>query len=165
MANSFYLDASALAKRYVPERGFAQVNSILDTVPAHRIHVLNIGTGEVMSILVRKRNSGVILFAEFAKAVATFRAEIVHAGTVSKMPVTNRLVTASFPLILAHSINSTDALILKSALAITRKLRRTGDDLVLVASDQRLLRAAQAESLTTFNPETQDHAALAALMA
>ena len=75
-----------------------------------------------------------------------------------------RLVTTSFPLIVAHSINSTDALILKSALAIARKLRRAGDDLVLVASDQRLLRAAQAEGLTTFNPETQDQAALAALV-
>jgi hypothetical protein len=61
-------------------------------------------------------------------------------------------------------VNSTDALALKSALAFARRLRGTGDDLVLVASDQRLLRAAQAEGLTTFNPETQDHAALAALM-
>jgi predicted nucleic acid-binding protein len=165
MANSFYLDASALAKRYAPEKGFTQVNAILDIVPRHRIRVLNIGTGEVMSILVRKRNAGIISIAEFQQAVASFKAEIVHAGTVARMPVTSRLVTSSFPLIVAHSINSTDALILKSALAIARRLRRAGDDLVLVASDQRLLRAAQAESLTTFNPETQDHAALAALMA
>jgi hypothetical protein len=33
----------------------------------------------------------------------------------------------------------------------------------LVASDQRLLRAAQAEGLPTFDPETQDQAALGAL--
>jgi hypothetical protein len=36
--------------------------------------------------------------------------------------------------------------------------------LVLVASDQRLLRAAQAQGLNTFNPETQDRAALAPLL-
>jgi hypothetical protein len=64
----------------------------------------------------------------------------------------------------AHSINSTDALILKSALAIARRLRAAGDELVLVASDQRLLRAAQAEGLAIFDPETQDQAALAALL-
>jgi hypothetical protein len=52
----------------------------------------------------------------------------------------------------------------RSALAIARQLRANGDDLVLVASDQRLLRAADAEGLSTFNPEIQDHAALAPLI-
>jgi predicted nucleic acid-binding protein len=164
MANSFYMDASALAKRYIPENGSAQVDAILDTVPANRIYVLNIGTGEVLSILVRKRNAGVISIAEFAQAVASFHAEIIRATAIIKVSVTSRLVTASFGLIVAHSINSTDALTLKSALAITRKLRAGGDDLVLVASDQRLLRAAGAEGLTTFNPESQDHATLAPLL-
>jgi predicted nucleic acid-binding protein len=165
MANSVYLDASALAKRYIPENGSAQVDAILNAVPANRIHVLNVGAGEVMWILVRKRNAAVISVAEFAQAAASFTAEIVSATTVVKASVTSRLVTSSFPLIVAHSINSTDALVLKSALAIARRLRRTGGDLVLVASDQRLLRAAQAEGLTTFNPETEDQAALAALVA
>jgi hypothetical protein len=66
MAYAFYLDASALAKRYIPERGSAQVDAILDTVPAKRIRVLTIGTGEVISIFVRKRNAGVISATEFA---------------------------------------------------------------------------------------------------
>jgi hypothetical protein len=68
------------------------------------------------------------------------------------------------PLIVAHSINSNDAVTLKSAVAIARRLRRAGDDLVLVASDQRLLRAAHAEGLSTFNPESQDQAALAVFL-
>ena len=80
------------------------------------------------------------------------------------MPISNRLATSAFSLIVAHSINSTDAIALKSALAIADQLRVGGDDLVLVASDQRLLRAAQAEALTTFNPETADHLSLAALI-
>src|SRR5262249_33657141 len=73
-------------------------------------------------------------------------------------------VASSFPLIAAHSINSSDALVLKSALAIAKKLRKAGDDLVLVASDQRLLRAVQAEGMVTFDPESLDDAALAALI-
>ncbi len=165
MANSFYLDASALAKRYIPEKGYEQVNAILDGVPVSRIHFLNIGAGEVLSILVRRRNAATLSIANFDQAMASFNAEVVRGMGVSKASVTSRLVVTSLPFVVAHSINSTDALILRSALAIARRLRRAGDDLVLVASDQRLLRAAQAESLTTFNPETQDHATLAALMA
>ncbi len=49
MANSFYMDASALAKRYVPEKGSAQIDAILDHVPSNRIRLLNIGAGEVVS--------------------------------------------------------------------------------------------------------------------
>jgi predicted nucleic acid-binding protein len=164
MANSFYLDASALAKRYVPEKGSALVDMILDTVPANRIYVLNIGAGEVVSILVRKRNAGNISIADFGMAMTNFESEITRASAINKASVTSRLVTASFALIIAHSINSTDALLLKSALAIGRRLRAGGNDLVLVASDQRLLRAAATEGLTTFNPETQDQATLSALI-
>ena len=56
-------------------------------------------------------------------------------------------------LIEIHSLNSVDAMVLRSALDIAARLRNTGDTLVLVASDQRLLRAARAEGLPVFNPE------------
>lgn len=164
MTYSFYLDASALAKRYAPETGSALVDAILDHVPAGRIYVLNVGAGEVVSILVRKKNAGLIPAAYFAQALLNLEGEIVRPADVSKLPVTNRLATSSFSLIVAHSINATDAVTLKSALAIAGKLRAGGGDLVLVASDQRLVRAAQAEGLSTFNPESQDQAALAGLL-
>ncbi len=162
--HSFYLDASALAKRYVPEIGSPLVDAILDSVPGSRLYVLNIGVGEVVSILVRKRNTGTIASVDFGQALLDFEAEIVRAAGVHILAVSNRLATSSLYLIIAHSINSTDAITLRSALAIAKKLRRGGDDLILVASDQRLLRAAQAEGLGTFNPETQDQAALTALL-
>ena len=164
MANSFYLDASALAKRYVPETGSALVDAILDTIPPGRAFVLNVGAGEVVSILVRKRNARIISAADFGQAYADFENEVLRSAGIKKVSVGNRLALASIPLIVAHSINSTDAVTLKSALAIARKLRTGGGDLVLVASDQRLLRAAQAEGLSTFNPETQSKAALAVFM-
>ena len=164
MANTFYLDASALAKRYIRETGTPEINAIFGTVPGNRLRVLNIEMGEIVSVMVRKRNAGTISQSYLDQALLSFDAEIVRARAVTRVPVTSQLVTSSFPLIVAHSINSTDALILKSALAIARRLRRAGDDLVLVASDQRLLRAAQAEGLTTFDPETQDQAALASVL-
>jgi hypothetical protein len=64
-----------------------------------------------------------------------------------------------------HALNATDALVLCSALDVAGVLHGAGDNLVLVASDTRLLRAAQAEGLTTFNPETDTPAQLDALTA
>jgi hypothetical protein len=48
--HSFYLDASSLAKRYVPETGSLLVDEIFDKVSGDRIYVLNVGAGEVVSI-------------------------------------------------------------------------------------------------------------------
>ena len=67
--------------------------------------------------------------------------------------VPNSLVWDSIRLIETHSLNSVDAIVLRSALDTGTELRSVGDGLVLVASDQRLLRAARAEGLQIFNPE------------
>jgi hypothetical protein len=75
----------------------------------------------------------------------------------------NGLVTTALPLIEADSINATDAIILRLALNLAARLRLAGNDLVLMASDQRLLRAAQSEGLLIFNPEVQSQAELDAL--
>ena len=47
----------------------------------------------------------------------------------------------------------------RGALALQQALLSTGDDLILCASDKRLLRAAQAENLKVFDPEidTKEH--------
>jgi hypothetical protein len=90
--------------------------------------------------------------------------EIIHAPTLRKVEATNAIVIAALTHIETHSVNAPDAIVLHAALALALHIRTRGDDLVLVASDLRLLRAAQAEGLNTFNPESQDHSALAALL-
>jgi predicted nucleic acid-binding protein len=164
LAYSFFMDASSLAKRYVPETGSPLVDEILNNVPGRRLYLLMVGAGEIVWVLVRKKNAGSISATEFEQALLDLETEIIRPRAIKKMAATNRLVLSSFSLVVTHSINSTDAIALKSALAIADKLRARGDDLVLVASDQRLLRAAQAEGLATFNPESQGQAALAAFI-
>jgi predicted nucleic acid-binding protein len=161
---SFYLDASALAKRYAPEVGTPVVNHLFARAPADRLYLFNIGIAEVVSVPVRKRNAGNLSAAAFTQALTELGTEIVSSAAVHKMTADERLVTAALPLIDTHSINATDAIVLRSALDIALALRATGDDLVLVASDQRLLRAAQGEGLTTLDPETQDQTALDTLL-
>ena len=85
--HSFYMDASSLAKRYVPEKGSPLVDEILDKVPGHRIYVLSVGTGEVVSILVRKKNAGVISDAYFGQAMLNFETELVQSALINKLPV------------------------------------------------------------------------------
>ena len=62
-------------------------------------------------------DAGAISDDYFAQAVSDFETEIVYATAITKVSIRSRLITTSFPLIATHSINSTDAVTLKSALA------------------------------------------------
>jgi predicted nucleic acid-binding protein len=161
---SFCLDGSALAKRYVPELGSALVDFILENVPEDRIYLLNVGAAEVVSVLVRKRNAGSLSVADCSQAILELESEAIQAPAKHLLSFDNTVVVDAIAFIMTHSINATDAIVLRVALDVAQHLRNQGDDLVLVASDQRLLRAAQAEGLVTFDPETQDQATLATLV-
>jgi len=126
--------------------------------------VFNLGVAEVLSLLVRKRNDGRLSANGFAQSLIAFGAEVIHAADMRQIAAGNALVLAALPLIQAHFINATDAVILRSALELAASLRASGNDLVLVAADHRLLKAARAEGLLTFDPEAQTQSDLDALL-
>lgn len=164
MAHHFYLDASALAKRYAPEPGTPVIKHLFARLTPTRMIVLHIGVAEVVSILVRKRNGGKLSFATFAQSFLKLQREIINQPLLRQPDADAALVMAAMSVITKHSINATDAMLLRSALDVAANLRARGDDLVLVAADHRLLRAAQIEGLLTLNPETQTTADLDALL-
>jgi predicted nucleic acid-binding protein len=114
---------------------------------------LVVGTGEVISVFVRKKNAGIITDADCSQALVNFRAEVIDHVDFKLAPVGDTLVFASYPLIEKHSLNATDACVVRSALDIAGMLRPEGHDIALITSDNRQLRAAQAEGLKTFDPE------------
>lgn len=132
----FYLDASALAKRYAPEPGAAVIHHLFSQLTPSRMVVLNVGIAEVASILTRKRNARLITPATFDQALLDFRAEIINQQQLRKVVPTTALVVTALPLITRHSINATNAILLRSASDLAVYLRSGGDDLVLAASDQ-----------------------------
>lgn len=156
-----YLDASGLAKRHTPEQGSPTVDYLFTRIPPERLVVLDIGLAEVVSILIRKRNAGSITRAKYTQAFADFGNEVAYPPNPRKLTVN---VLTAFPLIETYYLNATDAILLRSALDFAGQLRAAGHDLVLVACDQRLLKAARAEGLLTFDPQTQSTADLDALI-
>ena len=158
----FYLDASALVKRYTRESGSDKMFFLFRNMSLARLRCLTIGAMEVFWICVRKRNDGRITSHQFERAVTHLRREVINTQSdFRKISVPDSLVWDSMRLIETHSLNSVDAMVLRSALDVATELRSSGDTLVLVASDQRLLRAARAEGLQIFNPEIDSQQILA----
>lgn len=150
----FYFDASALVKRYTQEMGSDKVNFLFNNVPLNQMMCLILGIIELFWICVRKKNDGRITTLDFSQAGVNLNYEVIDNQSGFKtIPVPNSLVWDSIRLIETHSLNSVDAMVLRSALNVAAGLRSTDDTLVLIASDQRLLRAARAEELQVFNPE------------
>ena len=150
----FYFDASALAKRYTQELGSDKVNFLFANVPHDCLMCLTLGAIEVIWVLVRKRNDSRLTNDDFRQAGINLDYEVIdNQSGFRTIPVPNSLIWRSMDSIEIHSLNSVDAIVLRSALDIAAACRDTSDELVLVASDQRLLRAARSEGLLVFNPE------------
>lgn len=149
----FYFDASALVKRYTDEIGSDEIDYLFANVPWNRMHCLFLGAIEVFWICVRKRNDGRITTDQFAQAIGYLDHEVISIwSNFNTISIPDSLVLSSVSLIETHSLNSVDALVLRSALDI--ELRNDSNRIVLVSSDQRLNRAAESEGLLVFNPET-----------
>ena len=138
--NHFYFDASAFAKRYTRETGTNIINFLFANVSLERFMALIIGALEVFWICVRKRNDGRIAAPNFFQATSFLNQEvIVDDSDFELLPTPDSFLQTAMDLVERHSINGTDALVLCSALETATRLRSVVDDLVFVASDQRLL--------------------------
>jgi hypothetical protein len=156
--HSLYLDASALVKFYITERGSAWMAQQLgQNDPDHgqqRYVTTHLSNIEVVCALERAHRSGRINSSELGSARRRFLLD---------MRGRYRVLTADLDMILAavrraqgHQLRSYDAVHLAAALEITRQATAVGLPApVFVSADEVLLAAAQAEGLQTENPN--DH--------
>jgi len=158
-----YFDASALIKRYTQESGTPVVNEVFQLAPADLRMCLSLGLLEVISILVRKRNDGRMQEDYFRKALTAFTAEVVQDQRFSKLSVDDALIFDSSVLIERHGLNATDAVLLRSVLATRTTLQEQDDDLLLLTSDKRLVRATRSEGASALDPEIVSLAEVQAL--
>ncbi len=145
-----FWDASGLVKRYYKEAGRETVNAVYSAVPSRQMFLTPWGYAETYSILLRKRNGGILDSRAFVMATNALRAEVLGDPDFGLLSVSDALVFGSLSLMQAHNVNSADAAILATFL---RFQRLSPDPCLLVASDKRLLGAAEAEGLPGLNPE------------
>ena len=158
--NFFWLDASACVKRYIVEEGTPLINRLFASVSLDEMFCLLEGVGEIISVIVRNRNRRALTARAFNQAKQLLDDEIIHSEEVELVLPTENQITISWNFIERYSINSTDAILLQCALDEARERRMSGDNLVLVSSDKRLLNASRDEGLITFDPETDNQTTL-----
>lgn len=160
---SFLLDACAVARRYFPDIGTANIDQIFAYPNSIRV-IPNLARVEAVSAMIAAFNSGVIDREVLDLALTTFLDD-VREHAVVEVEVSDQHVSGGIHLLQKHkyvprgqkgtgkaSIGGVDAVYLDIALMLTREAKRLGDKLILVTSDWALYQSALDEpELETFH--------------
>jgi predicted nucleic acid-binding protein len=160
-----YLDASALVKRFRRGLGSEVVNDTIEHVAVHdsrHLVVSALTTLETLSILNRRRNEAQIPLPVFILSLRGVISEIKRFSQY--LIVDDHLLISSAKYTIKHNINSADAIHLAVLLALQETLRQNDGELVCMAADKRLARAARPEGITVVDPELASITQARALM-
>jgi uncharacterized protein len=148
----FYLDASAVVKRYSPETGTAWVRALTDPTVGHTMMLGDITLAEVAAAIAAKhRAPGGLTVEERDNAVALF---LSHCITDYELIAVHRsIIDQAVNLTLHHKLRGYDAVQLAAALIANTALTAADlASLIFVTADADLVAAAAAEGLATENP-------------
>lgn len=147
----YFLDSSALVKRYVTETGSAWIRNLTDPGARNPLIITRITWVEVLSALARRQREGSLAPDDVTQAIETYRYDMNTQYQVSEMDPA--LAKAAGDLVIRHPLRAYDAVQLASALRAQSDLARTRTPaLTFLTADDRLLAIAQAEGLRTDNP-------------
>ena len=151
MVGAFFWDSSALVKRYVAETGTSWVQEITDTSARNALVVARITWVEVQSALARRQREGSLTTEQVADSIRAFRYDwdVQYLVVDLDQPLAER----AGQLVRKHALRAYDAVQMAAALLVQPSFANSMHTLLtFVASDDRLLTAAQAEGLQTDNP-------------
>lgn len=148
---TFYLDASALVKRYLAETGSAWIEALCADELNNAIALAQFGLVETAAAFAAKRRGQFITDSAYESALADL---LRDAGERYRLvSVGPALINSAIQLTRRQKLRGYDAIHLACALALNKPLVANHlSSLTFVAADDNLLAAAQAEGLATENP-------------
>lgn len=148
---SYYLDSSALAKRYIREFGTGWVVDLLDPLAGNEIHVLAIAQAEVVSALVRISRTGAISHVSLTKLLQQIESDF--SSVLHSLAVTHPLIADAIRVIQTSGLRAYDAMQLAGAMQVRRFLAGQAlPPIVFVSADRELNAAALAEGFVVEDP-------------
>jgi hypothetical protein len=148
---TYYLDTSALSKRYVQETGTAWIRTLAAPSANHVLLTARLTMVEMYSALARRRREGTVPAAMCDVAAHAFTSH--SASEYEFVELDADVVDLAKDLLWRHPLRAYDAVQLASALIADRALRAAGlPPLVFVSADTRLNAAAKDEELAVDNP-------------
>lgn len=148
----YFVDSSALVKRYVRETGTAFVIGITDPAAGHHTYVARITGVEVIAALARRGRARDASADALAAALGQFRQEFATVYRIVEM--TPALFSDAMRLAETRAVRGYDAVQLAAALRVNTECVALGLSSTLVSADGDLNAAAIADGLAVEDPNT-----------
>lgn len=148
----FFLDSSALVKRYLAEIGSDWIAELCDPMNGHTIVVAEVTRVEVAAALAARQRANVGMLLEERERL--FRLLVEHAtNEYTLIPLTAVLLDTAMQLTQRHRLRGYDAVQLAAALdANSAVIAAALPALTFISADGNLNAAASAEGLRVDDP-------------
>jgi uncharacterized protein len=151
MVAAYFLDSSALLKRYLSEIGTAWVQSLTAKASGNILLISRITSVEILSAIARRQREGSLTSEQTQTLRTIFQQHFTDQYEIVELTPT--LTTLAGELCARQSLRAYDAVQLASALSILPIIAQSPENfLTFLTADDRLLRAAQLEHLQVDNP-------------
>ncbi len=149
---SYFADTSALAKRYLNEKGSVYIRRLFRSGNLS-IYQSFLTPLEIASAFYRRHRSGEISTEDLSFLLKSYATHCDENYLL--LPCPDSMLQMAGALIARYPLRALDAIQLASALWIRDQLSTDAPRLIFLSSDDRLNEAARREHLDEVNPETR----------
>ena len=147
----YFVDSSALVKRYISETGSVWVLGLFDPTLENEIFVAAITGVEIVAAITRRARNGSINAADATLVRNQFRDDLQTKYQV--VDITERIINSGMALAEAQGLRGYDAVQLAAGCAVNEICIANGlSPIIFISADDELNSAAPGEGLLVENP-------------
>jgi predicted nucleic acid-binding protein len=148
----FYLDASALVKRYKTEQGSEVIDYLFEEKSADdRLVASFLVVIEIVGVAVRLRRNQTVTEDQLSELLARFNED--QQQTLELFQISQSVQGLAVKVVLEHGLRAADSIHLATMIELRRAADTAGVQLLTMAADKALCDASEREGLKVVNPE------------
>lgn len=147
----YFIDSSALVKRYVSEVGSSWILSLFDPVLSNEVFIAAITGVEIVAAVTRRSRGGSITVADAQLLCNQLRNDLQTDYQI--VEITENIIISAMILAQNHSLRGYDAIQLAAGLGVNELAIANGlPSVTFISADNELNLAASSEGLVIENP-------------
>lgn len=147
----YFLDTSAIVKRYFPERGHTRIVNLCDPTRVHNLYISQVALVETIAAICRREREQSITLTERNTLITAFRQDSRDSYNI--WSVTTEIYIFAGDLCRSHRLRAYDAIQLACVIALREYTQANqAPEPIFICADHALLDIATVEGLTTENP-------------
>jgi uncharacterized protein len=151
MVAAYFLDSSALLKRYIPEIGTTWIQNLTAKASGNTLLISRITSVEILSAIARRQREGSLTLEQSQELRTIFQRHFTDQYEVVEL--TPSITALAGELCDRQSLRAYDAVQLASAISVLPTVTQSPENsLTFLTADDRLLNAARLENIQADNP-------------